>query len=125
MGAWGYEVLSNDSALDEMSTLEELSGDELYEYVNRLLDGSEPHQHYELLLGVELIDISLNGIDASILGYVGEYRNWLNSIVGSDLKLLKSKAITQFNWLWTHDDGWVNPDERKAVLLKIRDRLNK
>lgn len=125
MGAWSEEVLTNDSALDVMSYLEDLHDDELYEYVNKLLDRTESYQHHELLLGCELVDISINGVDKNILGYVGEYENWLNSIVGSKLKLLKAKATTQFNWLWTHDDGWVEPDKRKDVLQKIKDRLCK
>ena len=58
MGAWGYEVLSNDRALDTMYDL--IDSKNLKEDIEKLLEYGDRE---EMVLACEIVDISINGID--------------------------------------------------------------
>ena len=71
MGAWSYEVLSNDRALDTMSELE--YSKDIKAEVENLLDDGDPD---EKVLACEIVDISINGVDEKILGGLYEYEEF-------------------------------------------------
>ena len=73
MGAWSYDVLGNDSALDLMGDLEDSK--HIKTDIYNILHGK--HDMHEFLLAVEIVDISLNGIDEDILGgYLYDYDDY-------------------------------------------------
>ena len=121
MGAWSYEVLSNDSALDMLSDMEDSKN--ITEDIIKILD--EDTCVDEKLLAIEIIDISLNGIDEEILGGIYEYENWFKEIEKKPMNDLLTKAIQNIRYIKEHDDGWVErvKEQRKELLIKIENRL--
>lgn len=121
MGAWSYEVLSNDSALDMLSDIEDSKN--ITEDIIKILD--EDTCIDEKLLAIEIIDISLNGIDEEILGGIYEYENWFKEIEKKPMNDLLTKAIQNIRYIKEHDDGWVErvKEQRKELLIKIENRL--
>ena len=61
MGAWSYEVLSNDRALDTMWDL--VDSKNLKEDIIKLLENGDTD---EKVLACEIVDISINGVDEEI-----------------------------------------------------------
>jgi hypothetical protein len=121
MGAWSYEVLSNDSALDMLSDIEDSKN--ITEDIIKILD--EDTCIDEKVLAIEIIDISLNGIDEEILGGIYEYENWFKEIEKKPMNDLLTKAIQNIRYIKEHDDGWVErvKEQRKELLIKIENRL--
>ena len=121
MGAWSYEVLSNDSALDMLSDIEDSKN--ITEDIIKILD--EDTCVDKKLLAIEIIDISLNGIDEEILGGIYEYENWFKEIEKKPMNDLLTKAIQNIRYIKEHDDGWVErvKGQRKELLIKIENRL--
>lgn len=75
MGAWSYEVLSNDRALDTMWDLADSKN--LKENIIELLESGNIN---EKVLACEIVDISINGVDKEILGSLYEYEEFFKSI---------------------------------------------
>ena len=123
MGAWSYEVLSNDSALDKMLHLEDSNN--IKEDVLKIFDGYSDID--EKLLAVEIVDVSLKGVDESILGGFYEYEEWFKAIEKVPMNDLLLKAIRTIKYIKEHDKGWI-PDvreQRMELLETIEGRLMK
>ena len=120
MGAWGTTVLENDGALDAMITLGNLRNPRqaVEEYL-----ASEYVE--EQLLAVEIIDISLYGVDESILGSFYEYQEWFEELTKKPMNDLQEEAIRTLDDIKKRDNNWFPAfvKERKKILDKIEKRL--
>ena len=124
MGAWSYKVLTNDSALDvldELSHSQDIEAD-----VYNILHGE--YNMDEFLLAVEIVDVSLNGIDEDILGGFYGYENWFGKIETIPMKNLIEDAIHVIKFIQKNEEkhnGWVEDvkENRKQLLIKIENRL--
>ena len=124
MGAWSYEVLSNDSALDMMGDLcvsKNIKTD-IYNILH------EKHDTHEFLLAVEIVDVSLNGINEEILGGLYDYEGWFKNIEKNPMEDLREDAIHVIKFIQETEEehgGWVNDvkKNRKQLLIKIENRL--
>ena len=120
MGAWGTTVLENDGALDAMITLGNLRNPRqaVEEYL-----ASEYVE--EQLLAVEIIDISLHGIDESILGRFYEFQEWFEELTKNPMNDLQEEAIRTLDDIKKRDNNWFPAfvKERKKILEKIEKRL--
>lgn len=123
MGAWSYEVLSNDRALDIMMDLEDSK--DIKADLLKIFDGYSDID--EKLLAVEIVDISLNGVDEDILGGVYEYEDWFKEIEKTPMNDLLLKAIRTIKYIKEHDGGWVErvKEQRMKLLDTIEKRLMK
>ena len=72
MGTWGYQVLQNDYVLDELyDYFAGTTGYNVELFVNHLFDvklDSDPNGDHRKLLGVAIVDASINGCDRDLLG---------------------------------------------------------
>lgn len=120
MGAWGTTVLENDGALDAMITLGNLRNPR--QVVEEYL-ASEYVE--EQLLAVEIIDISLYGVDESILGSFYEYQEWFEELTKKPMNDLQEEAIRTLDDIKKRDNNWFPAfvKERKKILDKIEKRL--
>lgn len=120
MGAWSYEVLSNDRALDTMWNLVEsknLKDDILELFENGDID--------EKVLACEIVDISINGVDEEILGGLYEYEEFFKSIQNNPMADLKLKAFETIEYVQEHDGGWIDKikKQRMNLLMEIKERI--
>lgn len=126
MGAWSYEVLANDYALDMMG---ELSGSkDIKTDIYNILHGK--YDTHEFLLAVEIVDVSLNGIDENILGGLYNYKGWFQNIEKNPMEDLREDAIHVIKFIQETEEkhgGWVDDvkEDRKQLLIKIENRLKK
>lgn len=125
MGAWSYEVLANDYALDLMGDLS--CSKDIKTDIKHILHDDNYDTH-ELLLAVEIVDISLNGVNEDILGGLYQYEYWFKNIEKNPMKDLKDDAIHVIKNIQTEEEkngGWVKSvkEDRKKLLVKIEDRL--
>lgn len=120
MGAWGTTVLENDGALDAMITLGNLRNPR--QVVEEYL-ASEYVE--EQLLAVEIIDISLYGVDESILGSFYEYQEWFEELTKKPMNDLQEEAIRTLDDIKKRDNNWFPAfvKEKKKILDKIEKRL--
>ena len=120
MGAWGTNVLENDGALDAMITLgnQRNPRQAVEEYL-----ASEYVE--EQLLAVEIIDISLYGVDESVLGSFYEYQEWFEELTKKPMNDLQEEAIRTLDDIKKRDNNWFPAfvKERKKILDKIEKRL--
>ena len=120
MGVWGTTVLENDGALDAMITLGNLRNPRqaVEEYL-----ASEYVE--EQLLAVEIIDISIHGVDESILGGFYEYQEWFEELTKNPMNDLQEEAIRTLDDIKKKDNNWFPAfvKERKKILDKIEKRL--
>lgn len=131
MGAWSYQVLTNDTALDLMGDL--VTSKDIKTTIYNIL-----HKKYdvyeftlyglsELLLAVEIIDISLNGIDEEILGSLYDYDNWFKKVENTPMGDLRNEAIHAIHVIQVIDEksGWRQDvkEDRKQLLIEIESRL--
>ena len=82
----------------------------------------------ELLLAVEIVDISLNGIDEEILGSLYGYEEWFKNIEKMEMEDLKPDAIRSIKDILEDQDElnrWAPPyrKDRRRLLEKIEKRL--
>lgn len=124
MGAWSYEVLSNDYALDMMGDL--CVSKDIKTDIYNILHGE--HDTHEFLLAVEIVDISLNGIDEEILVEFYDYENWFKNIEKNPMEDLREDAIHVIKFIQETEEkygGWVKDvkEDRKQLLVKIENRL--
>ena len=122
MGAWGYQVLSNDCALD---TISELSEDAVM-LRQQLYDIMHKKSYVEdMLLAVAIIDASINGLDAEIFGCFYDDEDWLKDITKVPINELKDDAIHVIRFIQNNDHGWVEDctHNRKHLLKLIENRL--
>ncbi|MBQ3543502.1 MAG: DUF4259 domain-containing protein [Lachnospiraceae bacterium] len=122
MGAWDYQVLTNDSALDLMTVISKTQRT-LKNCIKTVFKTSS--DVHELLLMVEIVDISLNGLDEDILGGFYGYEKWFEEIRKNPLTELKNDAIRTIKHIQEIDSGWVDDckEQRKELLIKIEKRL--
>lgn len=126
MGAWSYEVLTNDTALDMMGDL--VNSQDIKTDIHNILHGN--CYTAEFLLAVEIVDISLNGIDEDILGGLYEYEDWFKNIEKISMEDLREDAIHVIKFIQESEEkngGWVKEvkEDRKQLLIKIENRLKK
>lgn len=134
MKAWGYKVLENETVYnkllfaniyeDEPFCVDDMgeSKKDINLYVANLLDEENADL---LLLGIELVDVSINGVNPDILGdnYILDY--YLKEIQKHPLEGFVEKALTKLETVRELDKlaGWFNPDKRKELLDIIEQRL--
>lgn len=120
MGAWSYEVLANDYALDVMGNL--INNNNLKMEIIQLLENGDTD---EKVLACEIVDISINGVDEEILGGLYEYEEFFEKIQNNPMTDLRLKAFETIRYIQKHDGGWIDEvKERRADLLrKIENRL--
>lgn len=124
MGAWSYEVLSNDSALDMMGELSDSK--DIKTDIYNILHGE--YDTDEFLLAVEIVDISLNGIDENILGGFFNYKGWFQNIEKNPMEDLREDAIHVIKFIQETEEKYVEwvddvKEDRKQLLIKIENRL--
>lgn len=124
MGAWSYEVLTNDYALDMMGEL--VASKDIKTDVHNIFHSK--HDTHEFLLAVEIVDISLNGVDKNILGGFYEYEDWFKKIEETPMEDLRADAIYIIKFIQDTEakhGGWVESvkEDRKQLLTKIENRL--
>lgn len=120
MGAWSYEVLSNDRALDTMWDLVESKN--LKDNILELLENGDIN---EKVLACEIVDISINGVDEEILGGLYEYEEFFKSIQNNPMADLKLKAFETIEYVQEHDGGWIDKikKQRMNLLMEIKERI--
>ena len=120
MGAWSYEVLSNDRALDTMWDL--VDSKNLKEDIIKLLENGDTD---EKVLACEIVDISINGVDEEILGGLYEHEEFFKKIQNNPMTDLRLKAFETIGYVQEHDGGWIDEvkEQRADLLRKIRERL--
>lgn len=120
MGAWSYEVLSNDRALDTMWDLVESKN--LKDNILELLENGDID---EKVLACEIVDISINGVDEEILGGLYEYEEFFKSIQNNPMADLKLKAFETIEYVQEHDGGWIDKikKQRMNLLMEIKERI--
>lgn len=156
MGSWSHEVLTNDNALDLMHEFtmsnnikadvskalsleaDQEDLDEIQEFANNnTLKGSlktyfeESYKNNYLdsmLLAAAHVDVSLNGIDESILGELCYYKEWFRHIENNPMPELREKAIQTVRYIQECEDKnnrWVSSSQkpRKELLQKLLNRL--
>lgn len=124
MGAWGYKVLHNDDALDLMGDLSDSTN--IKSDIYAILHGE--HYNSEFLLAIEIVDISLNGIDRNILGSFYDYEEWFRKIEKNPMEDLRADAVHVLKCIQENEEkygGWVESvkEERRQLLIKIENRL--
>lgn len=120
MGAWSYEALSNDRALDKMLDLEDSKN--LEEDIMELLENGDID---EKVLACEIVDISINGVDEEILGGLYEHEEFFKEIRSNPMENLILKALETIEYVQEHDGGWVDElkEQREDLLRRIKSRL--
>jgi hypothetical protein len=120
MGAWSFEVLTNDSALDAMWNLKDSK--DVKSDVEKLLDDGDVE---EKVLACEIVDISINGINEEILGGLYKYEEFFRSIQNEPITELRLKAFETIRYIQKHDNGWVDEvkEQRANLLRRIENRL--
>lgn len=120
MGAWSFEVLSNDRALDTMSELEDSK--DIKADVEKLLDDGDTD---EKVLACEIVDISINGVDEKILGDLYECEEFFKKIQNNSMTDLRLKAFEVIRYVQKHDGGWIDEvkEQRVDLLRQIENRL--
>jgi len=140
MGTWDTGILCNDSALDLMYDIEKLNVEtELVPFIDNYIKNIKDSSYIsynDIFLIIELIDMSLNGVDFEIL--VNDvntftkdlygYGELFNSISKHPMPQFLDWAINTFtenrkyeeeNLVWRQD----SVENRKHILDKIWDRL--
>lgn len=126
MGSWGYAVMHNDDALDYIGCF--VDSNNLSEFTKGFMH--DEHYINEFLLAVEIVDISLNGIDMDILGGTYNYDKWFAELSDNPMEELRNDAIHVINFIINTENksnDWVEEvkEDRKQMLLKIKERLEK
>lgn len=119
MGAWSEQVMCNDYVLDEMWDLTSLTKSQLRDKVREYL--CDRHDCIRLF-GIELVDISINGIDEDILGGTYDYDNFFNSLKGV-LNDYKDIAIESIEAVKDDVINWTDTKRRHEIIKKIELRL--
>jgi hypothetical protein len=125
MGAWGYKVLQNDYACDELSRY--LTTDPLRNFVLSLFDNGD---QFEILLGVAIVDASINGADPELLGGWGDYqeegKEFFNNLPTDPLTDLVPDAVRELKrCIKSGTDDWSTDtaEERMDLYYTYLDRL--
>ena len=142
MGTWDTGLLCNDTALDMMCDIEELNVEtELVKYIDIVSKrvGQDHISCADVFLIVELVDMSLNGVDFEILvnradtfsvgakGLYG-YGDLFNRISEHPMPQFLDWAITAFTEARKYEAeniDWVADaiEDRNRILDKIEHRL--
>lgn len=142
MGTWDTGILCNDSALDLMYDIENLNVEmELVPFIdNYIRNMKDRYVSYEgVFLIIELIDMSLNGVDFEILvnradSFSGGAKNLygygelFDTIAKNPMPQFLDWAINTFTENRKYEEGnidWVADaiESRKHILDKIWNRL--
>jgi hypothetical protein len=142
MGTWDTGILCNDSALDLMYDIENLNVEtELVPFIDNYIKhmGDRYISCADVFLIIELIDMSLNGVDFEILVNRADtfsvgakdlygYGELFNSIAKHPMPQFLDWAINTFTENRKYEEGnidWVADaiESRKHILDKIWNRL--
>ena len=76
-------------------------------------------------MAVEIIDISIHGVDESILGSFYGYQEWFEELTKNPMNDLQEEAIRTLDDIKKRDNNWFPAfvKERKKILDKIEKRL--
>ena len=125
MGAWSAEVLNNDRALDRMADLawDLEHGGDLYEITEGFL--KDPDDTDTQLVGVAIVDASLNGADEEILGSFYDYEDFFRGLSRTPLKGLSDPARKALAEVRKDIDLWVERcrPKRQEVYDTLEKRL--
>ena len=126
MGAWGYQVMSNDYNCDTLTSF--LTEDPVHRLVDSLF--AQRDDEHALLLGVAIVDASINGVDEKLLGGFGDYPNegkeFFYSLAQNPLTGYISSARSAIDRLiYTGVDDWSEDVqyERMNLYLTYQNRL--
>lgn len=122
MGAWGVKVLQNDYANDDLSTF--LKSDPVHHFVYSLFQGDE----FQVLLGIAIVDASINGVDYKLLGSWGDYPEegeaFFTHLKDNPLTDLVTEATGMLDRLIDSGaEGWREPEKRMEIYYAYQDRL--
>lgn len=111
MGAWGVEVLENDSALDAMDNGESIIS---------MFASEDPALK---LLGVALVDASINGADESIFGLFYDHEDYIKGL--APMENYRPLAIKNLQVVKEDITSWFEEyrNDRMALLNRIEKRL--
>ena len=117
MGAWGIEVLQNDAALDAMMQVNGKTQEGAAEWFLEDLDPAIK------LLGVAIVDASLNGADETILGCFYEYEDFFKGL--KPMEGLREEAIKNLKVVEEDLDSWFAEyrEDRRTLLQRLEQRL--
>ena len=125
MGAWGYKVLQNDYACDELSSY--LTTDPLRMFVQHLIDSGDEHL---IMLGVAIVDASINGVDKDLLGGWGDYstegKEFFYSLKDTPLTdMVNSTVMNLKRCIRDNADTWTDDvrENRMELYYTYLDRL--
>jgi len=125
MGAWGYKVLQNDYACDQLSRY--LTTDPLRNFVLSLFDDGD---EFDIMLGVAIVDASINGVDQELLGGWGDYQKegeeFFKNLSSEPLTDLVPDAIRELKRCIQYGtDDWNDDisDNRMNLYYTYLDRL--
>jgi len=132
MGAWGVRVLENDSALDDMHcAINEHKFSSISEFVRSLLGEQDYKAGLHALLGIAIVDASINGVDYTLFSSKESmygYKDWFHSLSPDPLICLlplAQEAIVKC--IEAGVDAWNKEcqKDRMALYTTFKNRLNK
>ena len=115
MGAWDVGVLENDIALDAMGAI----AGEIQEVITETLLNSEYEE--EVLLGVALVDASLNGSSKDIVGCFYEYKPYFDGL--KPMGTFRDKALKMIRTFDTKSWNKEYREKRQAIYNTLEKRL--
>ena len=126
MGAWGTGIMDNDTARDLMSFLMETENKE--EFIREIFNTAK--YIFSKIWAVEMIDISLNGVDEKIIENCDEYKDVFSMLEKCPMLDLAEKALDAvFIIYWEEESmewGTVKMKRaRRKMLRNIAKRLYK
>lgn len=114
MGAWGYGMRDNDSALDYIAGFQKQAIRHLHEEIIKWKKFKR-YRREALDAGANILGLAEVYLDAKLFDYL-YYRRATNVISG--LKLILAHQLTKGT------DDWKKPWQRRKSLLAFRDRLD-
>lgn len=123
MGAWGYQPLENDTALDWMSDLIDMDSWTLASTLQLLCKSID---ETEAVLGAFIIDTYNNGLYSTELSLY-EYGDWFNNLYETTDAAMFHQAYGEYAAICrVIDNGaenWVHPDERLKELNLLKTHI--
>lgn len=127
MGAWGVKVLQNDYVLDALHKVDALTIG-VYDFAKDLLTKDSIHL---TLLGVAIVDASINGLDYTLFSSKGTmygYSWWFKSLETYpllDLVPLAKESIVKCIEAGVSEWAKDCQEDRMRIYETYRDRLNR
>ena len=127
MGAWSHEVMCNDTVLDAMNAFKNFEKVENKEKMVKNIVSKSMFSDYidEQLLGIALVDISMNGINEDLLGNPCGYEYVFSEVEKMDLSSFKDSAVELLDFIIGNDYVWFGDsvEKRKKMLKTLKQRL--